>query len=439
MLSTLLAESGDTTITLGERLVEPFLYHQTPLIVCAVMGATLGIIGCFVVLRRMALIGDALSHAVLPGVVIAFMVVNVMVGSLEGAAGVWGLFGGALLAGLLTAGFISLVARHSRMKEDAAIGIVFTAMFAIGVILISNLPRGTHFDLKCFLFGDPLAIRSEDLVTALIVSPLVWLSVLVFYRPLKFVSFDPQMAAAVGMPVRFVHYLLMGLLSAAVVAALRSVGVIMSVAMLITPAAFAYQLTNRLCVMLLLSALAGCVSAVLGMFLAFAFDTPPGPAMVVVATLLFAATMALAPEYGLIAKAAHRARVRRHILEEDLLKALAGLGAAATSGRIRELMGRRANTRAVRSGLERLIRRAFVRKEGETFALTDAGQRQANMMIRSHRLWETYLTEHHLPEEEVHARAERLEHAHDLVDDVDRELGHPKTDPHGQPIPRTED
>src|SRR5690606_34355634 len=185
---------------------------------------------------------------------IAFLIISGLAvggggGYIGGTGEATGLFMGALIAGLFTTLGINLVARHSRVKEDTAIGIVFTAMFAIGVVLVSLFPRGTHFDLQCFLFGEPLAIGKNDLYTALVVSPLVLASVIVFYRPLKLVSFDPQMAAAGGVPVQFVHYLLMTLLSATVVTALQSVGVIMSVAMLITPAAIAYQLTNRLTVM----------------------------------------------------------------------------------------------------------------------------------------------------------------------------------------------
>ena len=136
----------------------------------------LGVLGCFVVLRRMALIGDALSHAVLPGVVVALL--------LTGSAGVPGLLLGALLAGLLTAVLVSIVSRYSRTKEDSAIGIVFTALFAVGIILISSLPRGTHFDLKCFLFGDPLAVGREDFWMMLSIGAAVLSIVGLFYHPL---------------------------------------------------------------------------------------------------------------------------------------------------------------------------------------------------------------------------------------------------------------
>lgn len=438
MFDTLLLAVGgapDITISWTERLTDPFLYQRTPLLVCTMIGAVLGLVGCFVVLRRMALLGDALSHAVLPGVVIAFLVIVALGGSMEGSMKIWGLSAGALFAGLFTSFGINLVARHSRVKEDTAIGIVFTAMFAVGVVLIGRLPRGTHFDLKCFLFGEPLAIQQEDLVTALVVCPIVTGLILLFYRPLKVISFDAQMAAAAGVPVQFIHYLLMFLLSAVVVTALQSVGVIMSVAMLVTPAAVAYQLTNRLSVMLILSASAGAISALVGMVLAFIFDMPPGPAMVIVATVLFGLTMAFAPEYGVIAKALRRWHIQRHILEEDVLKALIRLGGQADVAAVTDAIGRNVRPFEVARTVTALTQSGALQRMGEGLALTAPGTRQAEKLVRSHRIWETFLAGQDVPVEKVHEAAERLEHAHETAEEAADLLGHPRLDPHGEPIP----
>lgn len=435
MFGMLLAASGDAGLGAFERLLEPFIYHRAPMIVSTIMGALLGLVGCFVVLRRMALLGDALSHAVLPGVVIAFIIINAVTGTLAGSWEMAGLFLGALLAGLLTTGGVSLIARHSRVKEDSAIGIAFTAMFAVGVILISSMPRGTHFDLKCFLFGEVLAIGKEDLVITRVIAPVVVGLILLFYRPLKLMSFDPQMAAAAGLPTQFLHYLLMGVLSAVIVAALQSVGVIMSVAMLITPAAIAYQLTNRFGVMLLLSAGAGALSALLGLTLAFARNWPPGPAMVVVATALFLLTMAAAPEYGIISKAVRRRRVRAHILQEDVLKSLRNLGGAAALARLHQAIGLHNRPAHLERGLAALVAEGLVARAPDGVQLTEAGAIRADGLVRSHRLWETYLADKGLPEQRLHEVAEQLEHAHEIAEEVAHELGHPAVDPHGEPIP----
>jgi len=426
---------GVETITWLQRLEEPLRYHQAQLAACAMIGAALGLLGCFVVLRRMALIGDALSHAVLPGVVLSFIVINAAVGHLEGLVGVWGLFLGALLAGLSTSFGISWISRCARVKEDSAIGIVFTAMFAVGVILISQLPTGTHFDLKCFLFGEPLAIKSDDVLSIAIVSPLVLAFLILCFRPLKLMSFDPQMAAAVGVRVDLVHYVFMGFLAATVVAALRTVGVIMSVAMLITPAATAYQLTNSLGVMLLLAGVAGSISAVTGFVLAFVFNIPTGPAMVLVATALFGVALVFGREYGLVWRGLHRRRVRWHILEEDVLKAVLQRAGPVSAAELTAKLPAE-TTGAVGDAVRRLIRRGWLHSSDKGLGLTTAGTRQASLLVRSHRLWETYLAGHHVADPFLHEAAERLEHAHELAEDLASELGHPTVDPHGSAIPQ---
>ena len=217
----------------------------------------------------MALIGDALSHAILPGVVIAFLVTN--------NTGVWGLLLGALLAGLMTAVLINVVSHNSRTKEDSAIGIVFTALFALGLILISMLPRGTHFDLKCFVFGIPEAVTFAEFSLMTGIAIVVLGTITLLYHPLKLISFDPIVATAMGLPVLFFHYLLMGMISATVVAGLKTTGVILVVAMVITPASAAYQITNRFSNMLILAGFFGALSALLGTILAYILNAPSGP------------------------------------------------------------------------------------------------------------------------------------------------------------------
>jgi len=422
-----LAAASSDLITWQERLVSPFVDHQLQLVCSMLVGAVLGLLGCFVVLRRMALIGDAISHAVLPGVVVAFLLVS---------TGITGLFVGALAAGIATAVAINLLTRFSRVREDAAIGIVFTAMFALGVILISRLPSGTHFDMKCFLFGDPLAVQRDDLISVLIIAPVVVATIVLLFHPLKLMSFDQSLARTMGFNTTALHYLLMILLSATIVAALRSVGVIMGVAMLITPAAFAYQLTNRLWTMLVISSIAGAISAGLGMFLAFQFNNPPGPMMVLVVTGLFALAMAFAPERGFVMVWRHRRRIQNHILEEDVLKALARreLAGEAAPVTMSTLFGDALSTQ-IRRAVRRLVRAGALIDDVKGLVLSARGRTRAVEMVRSHRLWETYLADQRVDRRYVHPYAERLEHAHDLADKLAESLGNPKADPHGQPIP----
>jgi ABC-type Mn2+/Zn2+ transport system permease subunit len=428
---------ADSALVLSswDRVLEALSYYQMQIGASALIGTALGVMGAFVVLRRMALVGDALSHAVLPGVVVAFILIDRIVGNLDGWWGVWGLFLGALIAGLITALSIGWVSKRARAKEDSAVGIVFTAMFGLGVIMISLQPEGTHFDLTCYLFGDPLAIQRQDFHSILIVTPLVLLFVTVGFRALKMISFDPQISTAMGLNVDLIHYIFMGFLAATVVAALRTVGVIMSVAMLITPAAAAYQLTNRLSVMLVLSGLIGGLSAVLGFLLAFALNIPTGPAMVLVATTIFLATLVFGIEYGLLGRWLRTRKIRAHIMEEDLLKILAGDPERRfTLANCVENLGNRSGG-GVRGAFGRLEKKGMVQVEDANVRLTDQGKEHGLRMVRSHRLWESYLAKEGVDMAYIHDQAERLEHAHELAEDISEQLDNPSVDPHGEPIP----
>ncbi len=393
------------------------------------VGMTCGVLGCFVVLRRMALIGDALSHAVLPGVVIAFLVTK--------DTGIVGLLFGALLAGLATAVLINLVSHHSRTKEDSAIGIVFTALFALGLVLISNLPRGTHFDLKCFVFGIPEAVGLSDLILMAVISMIVLTTVAMLYHPMKLISFDPVVAAAMGLPVLASHYLLMGMISATVVAGLKTTGVVLVVAMVITPASAAYQLCNRFSSMLVLAGVFGALSALVGMVLAYVVNVPSGPSMVLVATAIFGMAMLLSPKHGVVFRRIRRWRHRQHIEEEDVIKAIHKLAEERIDAAPAAIAGQsRLAVERVLRVLRGLRHNRLIANSGDGVALTESGERRAIELVRAHRLWESYLADRaNVPAADVHEQAEVLEHAHELADEVDETLGHPGVDPHGTPIP----
>lgn len=261
-------------------------YLQNALFAAILVGVICGVIGCFIILRGMALMGDAISHAVLPGVVIAYML---------GAS----FFIGAVITGVLTALSIGYITRNSKVKEDSAIGIMFTAMFALGIAMITGL-QGTSVDLWHILFGNVLAVSRADLWITLGIGIFVILMVILFYRPLLLSTFDETMAKASGLPVRFIHYMLMLLLSLVTVASLQTVGIILVVAMLITPGATAYLLTERFSVMLVLSAFIGVISAVSGLFFSVIYDISSGAAIVLVASALFAAAFFFSPKQGII-------------------------------------------------------------------------------------------------------------------------------------------
>ncbi|MGK0387568.1 MAG: ABC-type Mn2+/Zn2+ transport system permease subunit [Maribacter sp.] len=303
------------------------------LIASSLVGIMCGVLGCFVVLRNMSLIGDALSHAVLPGVVFAFIGINLLGQvflceglSIEECEAVLknyqsiAFFLGSVAAALLAAILITWIQRNVRTENDAAIGIVFTTMFSIGVIGISAISKGhgVHLDLKDMLFGNILGVSNEDLWITIIVAFIVVGSVILFYRQLFATTFQPIVAETMGIRTNAIHYLLMLVLSFAVVASMRMVGVILVVAMLITPAATALLLSDRLKQVIVLAGVIGFVAAAVGVNLAIILDTTPGPAIVVTSTILYILAVIFSPKKGLIVKSLNKQKVKSAIDQEQI-------------------------------------------------------------------------------------------------------------------------
>lgn len=270
-------------------------FLQKALTTSIMVGIICGVIGCFIILRGMALMGDAISHAVLPGVALSYLLgIN--------------FFFGAVFTGILTALGIGFISQNSRIKNDVSIGIMFTAAFASGIILITFMKSST--DLYHILFGNVLAVRPSEMWSTLFIGILVLVCVYVFYKELLVSSFDPTMAAAYGLPTRVIHYFLMTLLTLVTVASLQTVGIILVVAMLITPASTAYLLTNRLWVMLYLSAGVGVLSSILGLYFSYTYNLASGATIVLAATALFVLAFVFSPKQGLMWRAIKSLRKR---------------------------------------------------------------------------------------------------------------------------------
>jgi ABC-type Mn2+/Zn2+ transport system permease subunit len=229
----------------------------------------------------MAFFGDALAHIILPGVVIAFLLG-------------WPLVLGALIIGVFAALLIGYISKRSDIKEDAAIGVVFAGAFALGVALIS-LQRSYAVDLTHILFGDLLGVTSSDLWFMAALAIVVLLTIFAFYKEFLVLSFDPLLASTLRLPVTFLQYLLLVLLSLVIVLSIRAVGVALVLAMLVTPASAAYLLTRRLPTMMVLGAFIGVTSAVMGLLLSFYLDIASGPAIVLIETAIFALVFIFAP------------------------------------------------------------------------------------------------------------------------------------------------
>lgn len=349
----------------------------TILLVASAVAASCALIGSFLVLRKLALLGDAISHAVLPGIVLAFL--------FTGSRAALPMVVGAAALGLVTVFLVELGNRSRRLQEDASIGVVFPALFSIGVILISRYAGQVDLDLDCVLYGE-IAYSPWDLLElggrslgprGLWVNGIILLVdlifVLLFYKELKLTTFDPGLAAALGFSPILMHYLLMGALSVTIVGAFDSVGAILVVAMLVVPPSTAYLLTEKLGRMIALAVVFGVASALLGYALARAIDSSIAGAMAVVSGLLFAVTLLFSPRHGLLAKLLRHRSLSRGMAEQLLLL---HLGSGEADGRSAAGVAQRFgwSERQLARVAGRLADRGWLaRRHGESLSLTPLG------------------------------------------------------------------
>lgn len=400
------------------------------------------LLGCFLVLRRMSLLGDAISHGILPGLALAFL--------WTGSRAPMGMLLGAMAVGILTAVFSQGLTAWGRVPEDAAMGVVFSTLFALGVVLITRAASSIDLDPGCVLYGliehvplDMVTVAGIDVprATILLAGVLVAVTfmIVVFYKELLIVSFDPFLATTSGIPAVAVHYGLMAAVAATTVASFESVGSILVVAMLIAPGAAAHMLTDRLHRMLLIAALVGVIAAVVGYLLALRWNTSVAGMMAVVSGVEVALAVLFSPRYGVASKFAHNQALALRIVREDVLGMLyrwqeAGRTTGLMAPDVRAAVGA---PLLARWALRSLVggRRLSCDAEGHLM-LTPLGSDEARRLVRSHRLWEAYLAKHfNLPLDHLHAPAERMEHfvTAGMQSALREESG--DADPHGRAIP----
>ena len=406
--------------------------------------ASCALLGSFLVLRKMSLLGDALSHAVLPGIAVAFL--------LSGSRAVLPMFLGAAAFGLLTALLVEAFHRRWRVQEDAAIGIVFTALFALGVVIITAYAGQVDLDQECVLYGEiaytpwdllfwgdqSLGPRPVWILGAMLVINLTVIALL--YKEFKISAFDPALAMSVGINATLMHYLLMGLVALTTVASFESVGAILVVAMLIVPGAAAYLWSDRLIAVIGLAVFFGIVSAVAGYFLASFWNSSIAGAMVVVIGGIFLVSLLFSPNQGVLARIYQRVRLSLQVAQDHMLLALVRreekeVGCAGL--RPAELVA----TAAVWSPLAQLAfgglrwRQLLVQANG-VVELSAKGQQAALRLLRHHRLWETYMSHLGLPADHVHDPADAIEHfiGGELAAELDAQISD-EQDPQGKQIP----
>ncbi len=272
-------------------LIDPFQaeFVRTGALAAAAVGVICGVVGCYVILRGMALMSDSLAHGVLPGVAIAFALTAGAAGSSPDQTAIWL---GALAAGLFTAGATNFVLRRTRVREETAAAVVFVFMLALGVAIVSRV-QGYSVDLTSFLFGDVLGVSNGEATLSAVFAIAIVALVLLLYRPFLMLSFDPQRAAALGLPVERLHLAMLVLVTLAVVIGFRVVGALLVLGLLIAPPATAALLTKRLPVMMILSAAIAAASAPLGLILSWNFDLAAGASIVLVAVSGFVIALAL--------------------------------------------------------------------------------------------------------------------------------------------------
>lgn len=404
------------------------------------LGLSAGILGCFAFLRKRSLLGDALAHAALPGVCAAFM--------LTGAKDPWVMLAGAAVSCWLGALAVDAIVRYTRCKEESALGMVLSVFFGAGILLlthIQNTGAAAQSGLDKFLFGQAASLVGRDLWVLGIVSAFLLAAVVAFYKEFKVLAFDPDFAAGLGLPRRFLEVALATLIVLAVAVGLQAVGVVLMAALLVTPAAAARYWTDRLGVMLVIAGAFGAVSGALGAWISSVSPRmPTGPWMVVAVTALFAVALFFAPGRGVLARILRHRRFRRQTAEENILRTLYVLGEKDQDWNrarsVAELQRYRAMGGALLDRtLARLGRQGWVREiEEGRYALTRAGLERATRLTRLHRLWELYLIRKlELAPDHVHDDAEEIEHiiTPELEEQLSAALDSPEVDPHAKRIP----
>lgn len=411
-------------------------------IVAATCNVACALVGCFLVLRRLSLMGDALSHAVLPGLVIALL--------LSQSSGPVAMLVGALAAGLATTFLTRLTQQHGGLAADASLGVVYTSMFALGVVLVKRHLGDIHFDVACVYEGsllqvamDTVTLGGGEVPRALLVAAPVLVVIVallaLLWKEWKVAAFDPALAKTMGFAPDALHYLLMLLVSITVMTSFESIGSILVIAMLIAPAAAAQILVDRLVWMLLVSAALAVAATVLGYAIADLADVSPAGCIAVAAGGLYVGAALLGPQHGILVRLAQHAQLAIRVRREDLLARLyrdqeQGTPAAMPLAEAHGLAG---DGWFGRRAVATLLARQEAHMTPAGLQLTDRGLAEGGRLVRTHRLWETYLVEEvGLPIDHVHDPAHRVEHF--LDEAIDEEIVRTldiAQDPHGRDIP----
>lgn len=440
------ARIGDVTETsVLEQAARFFTFQDASLRIalvgCILLGLNCGLLGSFVVVRRLSLVGDTLSHAVLPGIALGFLwnmskdPVAILIG--------------ATVAGALAMLTVTAITRTTRLKEDAAMGLVLSSFYAVGICLLTmfqRLPTGQKSGLDKFLFGQAAAMNGEEVMVLGTTALLSLGFIVVCWRGLVTLSFHREFGESVGLPMGALHHGVMLLTAFGVVTAMQAVGVVLVSAMLIIPASTAYLLTDRMHRLIGYAAGLGVVTAALGAFFSFLGNNlPTGPFMVLAGAGFFAVAFLISPKHGWLTRLwrqrSRRVRTGREDTLKSMYRVLEERDWSNEEVRLLELAHwRRETLEEVQVRAREVERAGLVTSSADrsTLHFTPEGLQTARAIVRNHRLWELYLTNvMQYGSDHVHEDAEKIEHVlgEDLVRQLERRLEFPETDPHGKKIP----
>ncbi len=397
------------------------------------------VIGCFALLRKRALIVDSISHSILPGVCMGFMI--------SGTKDPLFLLGGAMLTGWLSIYFIDIITRYSKIKADTAIGLNLSVFFAVGILLltiIQNSGNPNQSGLSDFLFGKAATMVESDLYTFGGMALLVISGVVLFYKQFVLVSFDMNFAKTIGLNIKFYEFILSILTVMAVAIGIQTVGVVLMAAMLITPAATARYWTDNLNKMLVIAALIGALSGIAGAFVSYSYENmPTGPWIVIVFSVIAMLSMVFAPKKGIVSKWLRQKRNSHKMMEDNILKAFYRLGEKEgdfyKKRTVEDLMNlRKFERNKLLTGLKWLSAENTIVHINNTYVLSKKGKAIGERIVKIHRLWELYLKIYlRVADDHVHDDAETIEHiiTPELELLLEKQLDYPTEDPHHQKIP----
>jgi manganese/zinc/iron transport system permease protein len=421
-----------------------FFSFSDPNIRYVVVGSVLltassAIVGTFTFLNKRSLIGDAIAHAVLPGICLGFIV--------AGTKNPLVLIIGAFITGWLSLVVVDYITRKTRIKEDTAIGLVLSVFFGIGILMLTVIQKSgnaSQSGLDHFLFGKAAALVGSDLYAFLVVACILLAVVYIMFKEFALMAFDKAYAKSIGYPVRTLELILTSLIVLAVVIGIQAVGVVLMAAILITPAAAARFWTDKIVVMVFLASAFGALSGLSGAYISFVAPAmPTGPWIVIVISTIAFISFFLAPKRGVISRMIRQRTIHQTINNENVLKVMYQLGEENKNffipRHLDEIIRRRKYEKpTLQTILRRLLNYGYVEQTGSLWSLSEEGKNKAQRVVKIHRLWELYLTTYmKIAPDHVHEDAETIEHllTPELEAELEKQLGYAKLDPHQTKIP----